>query len=230
MKFKAFSVFLFVFLFSLLTVSAADGCRVYENCTYWAYTSGATVSEVNITIVDPTGSEIVTNQSMTQVDSETFKYIYTHNSTGNVIAIAKFYNSTGLITSVAESKEIREQEVTENNMTILAIVLGVLGSAALLLYASTQTSTQTMTSIRRVPEKILLYISSLMLIPVAWFFSYLTVVNNTSLSYLTTPLNTFFGILILIIFALLLLYFYNMLKVFIDNLTQKEEENDGDEV
>jgi hypothetical protein len=225
-------LFAILVLFVLLPTSfvlAADGCITFENCTYYAYAGSVTITEVNLSIKDSAGDYLVTNQAMTSSDNETFKYVYTHNTTGNVIAIANFYNSSGFVASSAESKEIRSQEVTENNMTVFGVIIAILGSAALLLFMSTQTSTQSMTHIRRVPEKVLLYISSLMLIPVMWFFSYIEVANNPALSYLTTPLNLFFAIIILIVFALISFYLYNMLKVFIDSLTQKKDDYDGEE-
>ena len=224
---------LIIAIFILLALTsfcyASDGCITYTNCTYYANADGLNVTDVYITIKTSNGTELVTNQIMTDIGNETFKYDYIHNNSGNVVAVSRFYEGATFLGIVPESKEIRDQELTENNMILFGIIIAVLGTAGLLFFASTQTSTQKMTAIRRVPEKVLLYITGLLMIPTMWYFSIVSVKNNAAISYMYDPLNLFFGILILIVFALLMLYFYNMLKAFIDNMVGKKEDLDAEE-
>lgn len=109
------------------------------------------------------------------------------------------------------------------------LMIAMLTTVVFFVYASTLTSIQTMTAIRKIPEKVLLYISGLMMVPTMWFFTVVEAKNNVDFTYMYEPLQWAFGILILICTALLMFYFYNILKAYIDNLTQEKEDLDAKE-
>ena len=79
---------LIIAIFILLALTsfcyASDGCITYTNCTYYANADGLNVTDVYITIKTSNGTELVTNQIMTDIGNETFKYDYIHNNSGEL--------------------------------------------------------------------------------------------------------------------------------------------------
>jgi len=105
-----------VFLLSLSVAFAADGCYVGSPCTYYAYAAGGVSSDAYLSIFDWQGNSLIANENMNQINSETFALNYTHLNVGNFVAVVDFYNSTGLIGSGSESKEIVINTSEEINM------------------------------------------------------------------------------------------------------------------
>jgi len=129
MNSKPFFLFFFVLVTLVTFVSASDGCYVNQNCTWWAYNSGVNAPNVNMSIIDPDGSPVVTNVPMSSVTSETFKYVSVLNKSGNYIGSAVFYNSSGIVGRSAQSLQVRTLEIgantPTNNMSSIAMIFGV---------------------------------------------------------------------------------------------------------
>jgi len=122
-----------VFALAIQSVSAADGCFVGENCTWWAYDGTGQTTAVNISITYPNGSDYTTNQEMVADGGGRYYYTTVFNTTGNYIGVYEFYNSTGSnFYDGAESKEITE----EFNVLTFTILFGLIALAAALIFFS----------------------------------------------------------------------------------------------
>lgn len=200
-------------LIALTSISyASDGCFVNENCTWWAtITSGGQLYDAdsaNVTIFDPDGNIVVNNVEMTKIN-KTFIYVTTHNISGNYLGTATFYDAGVALDTATQSLEVKEDKV-QTNSTMMAIIIGIIAIAGLMFYASNQVTSEKKIVLSRALEKILLYFGALGFLIVAWYFMIEIVKNSVTYAYLYNPLNTFFIILCLIVFAITMNYIYHV--------------------
>ena len=221
-----------MFFFLVSFVAAEDYCYSYEDCTYWStitdvdFLSG---QSANVTILFPNGSVLVDNQPMTSLGNGTFKYNVTHNITGNYLARTQFYNSSGIIAAGSQSLSVIDNETLTRGIMI-SIIIGIMGMAGLMIYASSQVKADTTIVLSRAMEKILLYIGGLGFMAVAYSFMLTFVRNEPRYDYLINPLQIFFVVFAIILFAITMNYGYHILKeLTFDRLEakrRKEEDED----
>lgn len=107
---------------------AADGCKITENCTWWAYDSGSTYA--NISIMAPNGSEIAQG-AMDSQGSGYYTYGLKINQTGNYLGVVAFYNASGLRSHGSESKEVEDISMLQ-----LAVVIAIISLIVFVLYGA----------------------------------------------------------------------------------------------
>jgi len=213
-----------LFLFSSIVI-AEDYCYTYSDCQYWAtlqnvdFVEGATA---NVTILYPNGTVFIDNDGMDYYGNGTFKYNVTHNISGNYIARTKYYNDSGIITVSSQSLTVIENEILTRGIMI-AIIIGILGMAGLMLYASSQVKSEGDIVLSRAWEKILLYVGGLGFLAVGYNFMLVIVRNNPQFTYLVDPLQKFFVIFVIILFVITMNYGYHILKELTFNRLQTKE-------
>jgi len=130
-----------VMLLAIPGVFAADSCHVNNICTWYAVGNAAT-QNVSLTIIDSDGTQLYTDENMTLLTGNIYKFDSNITQTGQVVATSSFYNSTGLQGTSDESKNIYEDEANIN-LTMIAQVLQpflifIIGAVLLLLGLATK--------------------------------------------------------------------------------------------
>jgi hypothetical protein len=219
-------------LFFMGIATASDGCFVNENCTWWATISSGTelydADSANVTIYDFNHVIVVDNQLMTKIN-KTFIYVANHNNSGNYLGVARFYDGDTLLDTATQSLEVKDDRV-KDNATMTAIIMGIIAIAGLMFYASSQVNSDKTISLSRALEKVLLYFGGLGFIAVAWYFMITVTKNTPTYYYLYAPLNTFFILLALMIFAILMNYIYHVvIELTINRINQKKTQYDKED-
>jgi len=226
-----FVTLLFILLCSF--ASAEDYCYSYEDCTYWATLADVNFVEgasANVTVLFPNGSVFLNNAIMSSEGNGTFKYNVTHNETGNYLARTTFYNSSGIIAVSSQSLSVLDNEILTRGIMI-AIILGLMGMAGLMLYASNQTHIENKIVLSRALEKIVLYLGGLGFIAVSYSFMLTFVRNEPRYTYLIDPLQTFFVVFVIILFAIAMNYGWHVVQELTFNRleTKRRKESGEDE-
>ena len=224
---------IFVFILFCSFVTAEDYCYSYEDCTYWSTLQDIDFLEgqnANVTILYPNGSVLIDNQPMTNLNNGTFKYNLSHNVTGNYLARTKFYNSSGIITVSSQSLSVIDNETLTRGIMI-SIILGLMGMAGLMLYASSQVNTEKTIVLSRALEKIVLYMGGLGFMAVSYSFMLTFVRNEPRFNYLIDPLQTFFVIFAIVLFVIAMNYGWHILQELTFNRlkTKKQAEEDDED-
>lgn len=135
-------VLVLLMLFSMtLAVQASDGCFINENCTWWATIGSGSgfydADSANLTIIDPDGLVVFSDEVMTNVQIGTFIYTYKHNKTGNYLGYTEFIESGAVISTASQSLQVKIKEIGApgkvENMNNIAMILGVGVFCAVLL-------------------------------------------------------------------------------------------------
>lgn len=231
---KSILIVTFMFFLLISLVAAEDYCYSYEDCSYWATLKDVNFVEgqnANVTILFPNGTVFVNDQVMEYIGNGTFKYNVTHNVTGNYLARTTFYNSSGIIAVSSQSLSVLDNEILTRGIMI-SIILGLMGMAGLMLYASNQTHIENKIVLSRALEKIVLYIGGLGFIAVSYSFMLTFVRNEPRFNYLINPLQTFFVVFAIILFAIAMNYGWHVVQELtfnrLENKKRKESGEDED--
>jgi len=133
-------------LIALCSVSfvSADGCFVNEECSWWATIQSSSglydADSANITITDPSGTKIVDNVLMSELEIGTFIYTYTHNITGNYLGYTEFVKNNSVISVASQSMQVKIPEIgatsAGKNMNGLLLLIAIFAIGCVLLFAA----------------------------------------------------------------------------------------------
>jgi len=206
--------FIVMVLMLLPTVFASSICSSGENCTIWASVFNGTqyfnASDANVYIRDSTGNNVVYNESMDNNGSGVFRYIFISNNTGNYYVQVEYFSGSTLLLQADSSLYIQLSE--EEKMLGLAIILGLIGLAFVIIYASSQIKTQEIPK-GRVPEKMTFYALFLGVIITIAGVLYVYVHQSISYTVLQIPFTTLFIVLVLCVAAIVGFYLVYLIEV-----------------
>lgn len=114
----------------LVPAFAAELPTLNEDYTIWATVTQENIlfnaQNATITLINPSGSKVITDDQMTEYSTGIFTYDFNFTIAGEWFGIVNFYNTTSLIATTSNSiivREIQDNMIPDNFLIIILITM-----------------------------------------------------------------------------------------------------------